>query len=58
MKGFKYQITAATLLSKHKIHGDIENRSVYFNSATITVINSHKYDLDESFQGILYRIDD
>ena len=30
---------------------------VYFNSATKTVINSDKYDLDKSFQEILYRID-
>ena len=28
---------------------------VYFNSATKTVINSDKYDLDKSFQEILYR---
>ena len=31
---------------------------VYFNSATKAVINSDKYDLDKSFQEILYRIDD
>ena len=30
---------------------------VYFNSATKTVINSDKYDLDKSFQEILYRVD-
>ena len=30
---------------------------VYFNSTTKTVIN-HKFDLDKSFQEILYRIDD
>ena len=30
---------------------------VYFSSATKTVINSDKYDLDKSFQEILYRID-
>ena len=52
MKGFKYQITVAVLLSKHKIEAP-----VYFNSATKTVINSDKYDLDKSFQEILYRID-
>ena len=57
MKGFKYQITVAVLLSKHKINGDIEYAPVYFNSATKTVINSDKYDLDKSFQEILHRID-
>ena len=46
MKGFKYQITVAVLLYKHKIYGDIECAAVYFNSATKTVINSDKYDLD------------
>ena len=45
------------MLSKHKINGDIEYAPVYFNSATKTVINSDKYDLDKSFQEILYRID-
>ena len=57
MKGFKYQITIAVLLSKHKINVDIEYAPVYFNSATKTVINSDKYDPDKSFQEILYRID-
>ena len=57
LKGFKYQITVAVLLSKHKINGDIEYASVYFNSATKTVINSDEYMLDKSFQEILYRID-
>ena len=37
-------------------NGDIEYNPVYFNSATKTVINSDKYDLDKSFQEILYRI--
>ena len=50
MKGFKYQITVAALLSKHKMNGDIEYAPVYFNSATKTVINSDKYMLDKSFQ--------
>ena len=53
MKGFKYQITVTVVLSKHKINGYIEYASVYFNSATKTVINSDKYDLDKSFQEIL-----
>ena len=57
MKGFKYQITVAVLLCKYKINGDIEYVPVYSNSATETVINSDKYDLDKSFQEILYRID-
>ena len=59
MKGFKYQITVATLLSNKKKRKKMktEYTSVYFNSATKTVINSDKYDLDKSFQEILYRID-
>ena len=56
MKRFKYQITVTVLLSKVKIDGSIEYSSVYFNSATKTVINS-KFSLDKSFQEILYRID-
>ena len=35
---------------------EIEFFPVYFNSTTKTVIN-HKFDLDKSFQQILYRID-
>ena len=57
MKGFKYRIKVAVLLCKHKINGDIKYAPVYFNSATKTVINSDKYDLDNSFQEILYGID-
>ena len=57
MKGFKCQITVTVFLCKHRINGDIEYFPVCFNSATNTVINSDKYDLDKSFQGILYRID-
>ena len=34
-----------------------EYRSVYFNSATNTVINSDKYNVNKSFQEVLYRID-
>ena len=45
------------MLCKHKQNGDIEYAPVYFNSATKTVINSDKYDLEKSFQEILYRID-
>ena len=56
MKGFKYQITVAVLLSKAKINGSIEYSPIYFNSTTKTVINS-EFNLDKSFQEILYRID-
>ena len=49
IKGFKYQITVAVLLSKKK-------KKKKINSATKTVINS-KYHLDKSFLAILYRID-
>ena len=58
MKGFKYQITLSILLSKVKSDGDFEYSLVYFNSTTKTVINSHKFGLDQSFQEILYRIGD
>ena len=57
MKGFRCQITVKVLLCKYKINGDIEFASVYFNSATKTVINSDEYTLDKPFQEILYRID-
>ena len=56
MKGSKYQITVTVLLCKYKINGDIEYAPVYLNSATKTVINYDKYDLEKSFQEILYRI--
>ena len=55
MKGFKYQITV--LLCKHKQNGHIEHPLVYFSPATKTVISSDKYELEKSFQEILYRID-
>ena len=57
IKGFKYQITVTVLLSKCKKNKYIEFTTVYFNSATKTVINPI-YDLDKSFLEILYRIDD
>ena len=50
MKGLKYQITVTFLLCKHNINEDIDYAPVYFNSATKTVINSDKYDLDKSFE--------
>ena len=56
MKGFKYQITVAVLLSKEKRNGDTEYSSVYFNYLTKTVINS-EFSLDKSFQKKLFRID-
>ena len=45
------------MLSKIKTGGSIEYLSVYFNSATKTVINSDEFGLDQSFQEILYKID-
>ena len=56
MKGFKYQITVKVLLKKYKLNGEIEFAPVYFNSSTKLVIN-HRYELNKSFQEILYRID-
>ena len=57
MKGFKYQITMNISLSKKKIiNGDTEYSSVYFNSITKTIINLD-FNLDGSFEEILYRID-
>ena len=44
------------MLKKYKPNGEIEFRSVFFNSTTKTVIN-YKFSLDKSFQEILYRID-
>ena len=52
----KYQITLAVSLSKLKTDGGIEYSSVYFNSTTRAVINN-EYNLDQSFQESLYRID-
>ena len=56
MAVFRHQITVKILLSKDKGKVDIEVAPVYCNSTTKTVISS-KYDLDKSFQEILYRID-
>ena len=44
------------MLKKCNPNGKIEFRPVCFNSTTKTVIN-HKFSLGESFQEILYRID-
>ena len=57
LKGFKYQITVNILLSKLKTDGCIEYSFVNFNSTTKTVINTDKFNLDQSFQETLYRID-
>ena len=46
------------MLSKIKADGSIEYSHVYFNSTTKTVINSDEFGSDQSFQEILYRIDD
>ena len=56
LKGFKYQITLAVLLSKVKNSGETEYSPVYFNSLTKTVINSN-CKLDQSFQEIIFRLD-
>ena len=56
MKGFKYQINVAALLSKEKKEGYGEYSTVYYNSTIKRVINS-EFNLDKSFQQILYRID-
>ena len=55
LKGFKYQITLAILLSKVKDSGSIEYSPIYFNSLSKTVINNFK--LDQSFQEIIYRLE-
>ena len=54
--GFKYQITVKVLLRKHEGNEDIEFAPAYFNSIAKTEIN-FEYNLDKSFQEILYRID-
>ena len=45
------------MLSKIKTDGSVEYSSVYFNSTTTAMINSDEFGLDQSFQEILYRID-
>ena len=44
-------------MNKVRSDGNIEYSAVYFNSITKTVINSDKFGLDQSFQKILYRVD-
>ena len=55
-KGFKYHTTVKVLLKKYKLNGETEFRPVYFNSVTKAVRN-HRFKLESSFQGILYKID-
>ena len=57
MKGFKYQITVKVLLSREKENENIEYAPVYFNSATKTIIINSKFNIDKSFQEVLYRTD-
>ena len=47
LKGFKYQITLAVLLSKMKNSGETEYSPVYFNSFTKTLIGFYKLGLDQ-----------
>ena len=56
IKGFKYQITLSILLSKVRSNENVEYSPVHFNSTTKTIIND-QFSLDQSFQDILYRID-
>ena len=44
------------LISKLKSDKSIEYSSIHFNSTTKAIINS-KFNIDKSFQEILYRID-
>ena len=56
IRGFKFQVTLAVLLRKIKSDENIEYSPVYFNSTTKTVINN-KFNIDQLFQEIIYRID-
>ena len=55
LKGFKYQITLAVLLSKVKNSCEIEYSPVCFNS--LMVINFNKLSLDQAFHEIIYRLE-
>ena len=57
MKDFKYQITLKFLLTKQKQNRDKEISTIYFSSFAKTVIKLNKYGLNQSFQQVLYRID-
>ena len=56
LKGFKYQITLAVLLSKVRNSAENEYSPVYFNSLTKAVISSSKLGLNKAFQEITYRL--
>ena len=56
MKGFKYQITVKVVLKKYKPNREIIFSPVYFNLSKKILINQ-RYELNKSFQEILYRID-
>ena len=55
LKGFKYQITVEALLKKCKLNGEIECRSLYFNS--VTKVTNRIFKLEKSFEEISYMID-
>ena len=57
LKGIKYQVTLAVLLSKVKNSNETEYSPGYFNSLTKTVISSDKFGLDQAFQEIIYRLE-
>ena len=58
MKGFKYQITMNIKLRNQKMNGGVEYANVYFNSIAKIVINrGFEWLIDQSFEEILYRID-
>ena len=56
LKGFKYQITLAVLLSKVRNNNETEYSPVYFNSLAKTLI-IEDYKIDKAFQEIIYRLD-
>ena len=55
LKG-SYQITVEVLLKKYKHNGEIQFRTVYFNSVTKTVTD-HMFKLEIFLEEILYMID-
>ena len=54
-KGFKDQMTLKAAIKKYEPNGEIEFRTVHFNSTIKRVIN-HKFSLKNTFQ-VLHRID-
>ena len=55
-KAFTYQITVEVLFKKYEHNGEIEFRSVYFNSVT-KIVTNHIFNLENSFDEILCMID-